>query len=83
MLDIPSTLPGLLSLLRPGGLVYFSIAFYGATILQPAIEPALDARIEALYHQDMDQRRVGGHPSGDSHTGRNLFGHLRAAARKF
>jgi SAM-dependent methyltransferase len=79
MLDIPSTLPGLLSLLRPGGLCYFSIAFDGATILQPAIEPALDARIEALYHQDMDQRRVGGHPSGDSHTGRNLFGHLRAA----
>jgi SAM-dependent methyltransferase len=78
-LDIPTTLPSLLSLLRPGGLFYFTIAFDGATILQPEIDPVLDAQIEALYHQTMDQRRIAGHASGDSRTGRHLFGHLRAA----
>jgi SAM-dependent methyltransferase len=79
LFDIPTTLPTLLSLLRPGGLGYFTIAYDGATILQPEIDPRLDAQIEALYHQTMDQRRIGGRPSGDSQTGRHLFGHLRAA----
>jgi SAM-dependent methyltransferase len=78
LLDIPSTLPSLLSLLRPGGLCYFSLIFDGATILQPEIDPELDAQIEALYHQTMDQRRIAGHLSGDSCTGRHLFAHLRA-----
>jgi SAM-dependent methyltransferase len=77
-LDLPTTLPSLLSLLRPGGLCYFTITFDGATILQPEIDPALDAQIEALYHQTMDQRFIAGHPAGDSRTGRHVFGHLRA-----
>jgi Methyltransferase domain len=79
LLDLPSTLPTLLALLRPGGLCYFTIAFDGATILQPEIDPVLDAQIEALYHQTMDQRRIAGGPSGDSQSGRHLFAHLRAA----
>jgi SAM-dependent methyltransferase len=79
LLDLPATLPGLVSVVRPGGLCYFTIAFDGATVLQPAIDPALDAQIETLYHQTMDQRRVGGSGAGDSHTGRHLFGHLRTA----
>ena len=79
LLDIPTTLPGLVSLLRPGGLCYFTIAFDGATILQPAIDPALDVQIEMLYHRTMDLRRIAGRRSGDSYTGRHLFGHLRAA----
>ena len=77
MLDLPTILPGLMSLLRPGGLCYFTIAFDGATILQPAIDPALDRQIETLYHQTMDLRRIAGHRSGDSYTGRHLFSHLR------
>jgi SAM-dependent methyltransferase len=76
-LDIPTALPGLISLLRPGGLCYFTLVFDGATLLQPEVDPALDARIEALYHQTMDQRRIAGRPSGDSHSGRHLFGQLR------
>jgi SAM-dependent methyltransferase len=79
ILDLPATLPGLVSLLRPGGLCYFTIAFDGATILQPAIDPALDVQIERLYHQTMDLRRIAGSGAGDSCTGRHLFGHLRAA----
>jgi SAM-dependent methyltransferase len=78
LLDLPTTLPSLLSLLRPGGLCYFTLTFDGATILQPEIDPALDTHIETLYHQTMDQRRIDGQPAGDSRSGRHLFGHLRA-----
>ena len=79
LMDVPTTLPALFSVLQPGGLFYFTLSFDGATILQPEMDPELDTQIETLYHQTMDQRRVAGKPSGDSRTGRNLFGHLRAA----
>jgi SAM-dependent methyltransferase len=79
LLDAPSALPQLFSLLRPGGLFYFTLNFDGATILQPAIDPAFDAHIEALYHRTMDERLVNGRLSGDSQTGRHLFTHLRRA----
>jgi SAM-dependent methyltransferase len=79
LVDVPQALPRLLALLRPGGLCYFTINFDGATILEPAIDPALDAQIEALYHQTMDKRITNGRPSGDSRTGRHMFGHLRRA----
>jgi SAM-dependent methyltransferase len=78
LLDIPTALPALLSVLSPGGLFYFPITFDGASILEPAIDPTYDAHIESLYHATMDQRVVRGRPSGDSRTGRHLFGHLRA-----
>lgn len=76
LLDIPSALPQLRRLLRPGGLFYFTINFDGATILEPAVDAALDARIEAAYHRTMDERVTDGHPSGDSRTGRHLFRNL-------
>jgi len=79
LVDVPSTLPGLFSLLRARGLFYFTINFDGATIFQPEIDPALDAKVEALYHEAMDRRVIGGKPSGDSRSGRHLFGHLRSA----
>ena len=79
LVDVPTTLPALLSLLRPGGLFYCPITFDGGTVLQPEIDPELDVAIEACYHQTMDQRLVAGKPSGDSCTGRHLFAHLRAA----
>jgi SAM-dependent methyltransferase len=79
LMDVPTVLPLLFSLLQPGGLFYVTIVFDGATIFQPAIEPKLDAQIEALYHRTMDLRIVAGKPSGDSQTGRHMFGHLRDA----
>jgi len=79
LMDIPATLPQLFSLLKPGGLFYFSINFDGLTALEPAIDPALDAQIEQLYHQTMDERMTDGKPTGDSRSGRHLFGHLRRA----
>jgi len=72
LVDLPSTLPPLLSLLAPGGLYYFTLNFDGSTIFLPAIDQDLDRRIEEFYNQTMDQRRIKGRPSGHSQTGREL-----------
>jgi SAM-dependent methyltransferase len=77
LVDLPSTLPRLLALLAPGGLFYFSLNFDGATILEPPIDPDLDRRIIAWYHETMDTRRRRGQPSGSSVTGRRLLRHLK------
>ena len=82
LMDIPATLPQLFTLLKPGGLFYFSINFDGVTTLEPTIDPALDAKIEQLYHQTMDERITDGKPSGDSRSGRHLFAHLRQAGAR-
>jgi SAM-dependent methyltransferase len=79
VLNIPQVLSGLQALLKPGGLLYSTIVFDGATILEPAIDPDFDARVEVLYHQTMDQRVIAGRASGDSRTGRHLFQCLRTA----
>ena len=77
LLHLPTALPSLLGMLRPGGLFYFSINFDGATLFLPEFDPALDRQIEALYHRSMDTRITDGQPSGDSRTGRKLFHALR------
>jgi SAM-dependent methyltransferase len=77
LMDIPSTLPQLVNLVRPGGLLYFTINFDGATILQPELDPEFDARVENCYHRSMDERITAGKPSGDSRSGRHLFTNLR------
>jgi SAM-dependent methyltransferase len=79
LIDLPTALPPLLALLRPGGLFYFTLNFDGATILEPALNPELDRQIEILYHQSMDRRRIGDQPAGASCTGRRLFRQLAAA----
>jgi SAM-dependent methyltransferase len=82
LIDLDAALPTLLSRLAPGGLFYFSLNFDGATILEPPIDPDLDALIEALYHRTMDTRRAGGRPSCSSRTGRLLFGRLKEAGAR-
>ncbi|MGB8647836.1 MAG: methyltransferase domain-containing protein [Anaerolineae bacterium] len=77
LLDIPRALPLLLALVRPGGLVYLTINFDGATIFEPEIAPDLDRLVEQLYHQTMDERVTNGRLSGDSRTGRHLFHRLK------
>ncbi len=79
LVDIPVALPRLLSLLPRGGLAYLTLNFDGATLLEPTIDSALDAEIERLYHQTMDERRTGGGASGDSRAGRHLFDLLPVA----
>lgn len=76
LLDIPTALPRLFSMLKTDGLYYFTLNFDGLTCLEPEIDPALDALIQALYHHTMDTRMVNGQPSGDSRSGRHLFAHL-------
>lgn len=78
LLHLPAALPGLLRMVRPEGLFYFSINFDGATLFLPEVDAGLDGRIEALYHRSMDTRITDGQPSGDSRTGRRLFHALRA-----
>ena len=75
---LPSALPALLRVLRPGGLFLFSINFDGCTIFQPEIG-SQDDIIAALYHQTMDERVIDGLASGDSRTGRHLYHRIQAA----
>ena len=79
LMDIPTTLSRFRSLLRPGSLFYFTLAFDGVTLLEPIIEPQLDELIQTLYHRNMDERLTGGKLSGDSQAGRHLFAHLAQA----
>jgi SAM-dependent methyltransferase len=78
LLDLPTALPALLGMLRPGGLFYFTLNFDGVTAFEPLIDPALDDQILGLYHRTMDERLVGGRRSGDSRTGRHLLAALQA-----
>lgn len=79
LMNIPATLPQLFSQLEPEGLFYFTLVFDGVTTFEPAIDPAFDERVEALYYRTMDERITAGVASGDSRSGRHLFGHLAAA----
>ncbi len=77
LVDIPAALNRLMPRLRPDGIFYFTLVFDGLTILEPEDDPELDAEIMRLYHQSMDERIVGGQPSGDSRSGRHLYRHLQ------
>lgn len=79
LVNIPSTLPLLKNLLTSDGSFYFSLNFDGATIFEPAIDPAFDSLVEALYHRSMDERVIQGKASGDSQAGRHLFRNLEQA----
>ena len=75
LLTLPKSLPELFSLIKPGGLAWLTLNFDGATTFEPIIDPSLDAQIERLYHQTMDERPSG----GDSRSGRHLFKYLQDA----
>jgi len=73
LLPMPDSLPKLFSLIKPGGRAWLTLNFDGVTSFEPAIDPTLDAQIERLYHQTMDERPSG----GDSRSGRHLFKYLQ------
>jgi SAM-dependent methyltransferase len=77
LVDVPAVLPGLLRLLVPGGVYWFTINYDGETIFEPG--HPLDDQVMRAYHRDMDERIRYGRPAGDSRTGRHLFHHLRDA----
>lgn len=74
LIDLPSALPRVLRLLKPGGLFYFTLNFDGETIFEPASDQALDAEIMGAYHRSMDERGTG-----HSRTGRRMFTELARA----
>jgi SAM-dependent methyltransferase len=77
LVDVSAVLPGLLRLLVPGGVFWFTINYDGESIFAPS-HPH-DSQIMQAYHRDMDERFRYGRPAGESRTGRHLFHHLRAA----
>jgi SAM-dependent methyltransferase len=77
LVDVPTVLPGLLRLLSPGGVYWFTVNYDGESIFAPG-HPH-DDQIMQAYHRDMDERIRYGRPAGESRTGRHLFHHLRAA----
>ena len=77
LVDVPALLPGLLRLLAPGGVYWFTINYDGESIFTPG-HPR-DDQIMQAYHRDMDERVRYGRPAGASQTGRRLFHYLRAA----
>src|SRR5690348_5610444 len=77
LVDVPAVLPGLLRLLVPGGIYWFTINYDGESIFEPGHRH--DDLIMRAYHRDMDERVRYGRPAGESRTGRHLFHHLRAA----
>ena len=70
IVPLADTLGKLLTLARPGGLLYLPITFDGESIFEPG-DPEDDAILGA-YHRSMDD-------PGQSRTGRRLFHALRAA----
>jgi SAM-dependent methyltransferase len=77
LVDVPAILPGLLRLLVPGGVYWFTINYDGMSIFAPG--HSRDDQVLQAYHRDMDERVRYGRPAGESRTGRHLFHHLRAA----
>jgi hypothetical protein len=77
LVDVPAVLPGLLRLLVPGGVYWFTINFDGESIFQP--DHPRDDDIVGAYHRSMERRVRYGRPAGESRTGRHLFHHLCAA----
>jgi hypothetical protein len=78
LVDVPAVLPGLMRLLVPGGVYWFTINYDGETIFEPG--HPLDDQVMGAYHRDMDERIRYGRPAGESRTGRRLFRHLRDAS---
>ena len=77
LVDVPAVLPGILRLLVPGGVYWFTINYDGESIFEPG-HPH-DDQVMRAYHRDMDERFRYGRPAGQSRTGRSLFHCLRAA----
>jgi hypothetical protein len=77
LVDVPAVLPGLLRLLLPGGVYWFTINYDGESIFVPGHRH--DDQVMRAYHRDMDERFRFGRPAGESRTGRRLFHNLRTA----
>lgn len=76
--DVQSALPTLCTAVTAGGLLHFPITFDGRTILEPAIDPEFDNRVECRYHHHMETSDETDDSGGDSRAGRRLLTALPA-----
>lgn len=76
---IPKVFRRLRPLLHTRGLWYLPIHFDGVTAFEPPVDPALDARIERLYHESMRTDTGQETVRDGAHCGRRLLTHLRNA----
>ena len=82
LVHLPTWLPWLAAA-APGGWGYLTLVFDGVTVFEPVPDPDLEARLMALYHRSMDERRTTtGAPAGHSQSGRRLFAALRATGAR-
>lgn len=72
LFHLPSLIPSLMGLLRPGGLLYATLNFNGRTMFEPTLDVDLDAQIERLYHRSMDVELPQGRRSGSRSGGQLL-----------
>src|SRR5690349_2621163 len=63
LVDLTTALPGLLRLLVPGGVYWFTINYDGESIFAPG--HPYDDKIMQAYHHDMGERFRYGGPAGD------------------
>jgi len=77
LVDVSAMVPGLLRLLIPGGVYWFTVNYDGESIFAPG-HPH-DDQVMRAYHRHMDERIRYGRPAGESRTGRRMFHHLRHA----
>ncbi|PSQ96034.1 MAG: class I SAM-dependent methyltransferase [Bacteroidetes bacterium SW_9_63_38] len=78
LLPIPDAHDALAPLLAPGGLWYLPIHFDGVTAFEPPVEADLDARVERLFHESMNDAPDQPGRSG-AHCGRRLLTHFQGA----
>ena len=71
LVDVPAVLPGLLRLLFPGGVYWFTINYDGESIFAPG-HPH-DDQIMQAYHRDMDERIRYGRPPGKAERAATCF----------
>ena len=71
LVDVPAVLPGLLRLLVPGGVYWFTINYDGESIFAPG-HPHDDQVMQA-YHRDMDERFRYGRPAGIAERAATCF----------
>lgn len=79
LLRIPEAHRALDPLLGAGGLWYLPIHFDGVTAFEPPVDPALDARIERLFHESMNDPTDPSGGRAGAHCGRRLLTHFRVA----
>lgn len=77
IVPVASTLSRFAAWSNEGALWYFPIHFNGVTAFEPVLDSALDAQIERLYHESMNDGEGGG-----AQTGRHLLQHIKDAGAR-